>query len=32
MSMTHLISIQIGFHIAYAVLVQKAKSSYDGTS
>ena len=32
MSMTQLISILIGFHIAYTELVQKAKNSYDDTS
>jgi len=32
MSMTHLISILIGFYTAYAVLVYKAKSSYNNTS
>ena len=32
MSITQLISILIGFHIAYTVLVQKAKNSYDDTS
>jgi len=32
MSMTHLISILIGVHIAYTVLVQKANNSYGDTS
>jgi len=32
MCTTHLISILKGFHIAYTVLVQNAKSTYDNTS
>jgi len=32
MSMTHLFRILVGFHIAYTVLVKKAKISYDNTS
>ena len=31
MCMTQLISILTGFHIDYAVLVEKAKSFYDDT-